>query len=271
MGYRLRVSSGPLQGKEFVISAGDVIGRAAVEIQVNDPKISGRHAKFEFTKPNTWKLIDLGSRSGIRQGDQKLTSLILSINTQFTLGRTDFTVIEDLSSTDATTLPPIPIKGSRTDSPAIADAAKDKQPTTPINTVSKRSAAPTPALPVSWNEYLAHFCMRAREKIANSPVELLPFNPLLVLKVLTGAQAGTEWVLGYGPRDVGLGSIDLPLFEEESPPVAFTVRPEGTSVVFTTAVPEKVKLNNRATSSETLVSGDEIDVGNTKIKVSFKE
>lgn len=239
MSLRLKVISGPLQGKTFVIATGAVIGRSVVDVQINDPKISGRHAKFELSSSGQFTLVDLGSKSGIRHNDQKLNKLALTHGVVFTLGRTNFEVLADLS--DAETAPPI------------------EKPSVPLD------------VPVPWSEYFAHFAMRAKEKVVNEPIELRPFAPLVKLHVLTGIQSGTQWVLGYGPREFGLGSLDHPLFEEGLPAIAFKIEPQGANALFSTEHPDKIKLNGRMISTETLMSGDEITLGLTKIKVSFAE
>lgn len=235
MGLRFKILSGPLQGKEYTVSPGAVVGRASVEIQISDSKVSGRHAKIEKGPDGALYLIDLGSKSGIRVENKKLLKLPLVSGLTFTLGRTLISVLGDLS----------------------ADTHDPEPP------------------PLEWFEYFAQFSAQAREKVSNEPKKILPFNKLLVLRFVAGIQAGTEWALGYGPRDIGLGSLDLPLFESSSPPIAFTVSPDpdGTdfTVLYSTRYSEKILLNGRSVSSETLVTGDIISIGETKIAVSFKE
>lgn len=252
MGLRFKILSGPLQGKTYPVSSGAVVGRAAVEIQINDPKISGRHAKIELATSGELFLIDLGSRSGIRLKNKKHMKLQLVPGLTFSLGRTLIAVLGDLDD--------------------LADLEdKTSPPTLPPAALQKNLE------PLEWFEYLAQFSLHAREKVSNEPNKLLPFRKLLVLKLLSGIQIGTEWVLGYGPRDVGLGSLDLPLYEAAAPHIAFTVSPDpeplgdNCAALYSTLHAKKVLLNGRAVSSEKLVAGDIISIGETKIKVCFKE
>src|SRR5690606_6069948 len=101
--------------------------------------------------------------------------------------------------------------------------------------------------------------------------EVLPFRPLVTLRVVRGLQVGTEWVLGYGPRRVGLGSLDLHLFDPKAPLIAFTVTPDKAKAMFHTEHPSSVRLNGRGVSTETLSDGDVIEIGETVIKVGFRK
>ncbi|MEK7358468.1 MAG: hypothetical protein AAB250_18635, partial [Bdellovibrionota bacterium] len=91
------------------------------------------------------------------------------------------------------------------------------------------------------------------------------------MKILRGLQAGTEWTVGYGPRDVGAASIDLPLYESGLPNQCFRLIPKGEDVVLKVAESAmgRVLVNGIEVENALLESGDRIDIGDTQIKISF--
>ena len=74
--------------------------------------------------------------------------------------------------------------------------------------------------------------------------------------------------MGYGPRKVGSYSQEFPIHEPGMPEVCFTIRAEN-GVVFETEHPEKIRVNNQSVFSTTLEEGDEIQMGDSVLEVSF--
>lgn len=246
MSFQLYVVSGPLLGTTFLLKHGDIIGRTGVNITIEDPKMSAKHARVDRRADGSWTITDLGSTNGIRYKDKLTQQVVLAPGVSLVIGNTRFSIV----ATKVATPPPLPKSGS-------------KKPVLPVE---------EPAPPVKdWSHYFVSFSERSLSKVKNSLRELAPFSPLVVLTFTHGPQAGSVWVLGYGPRAVGLGSLDLPLFENGLPPIAFELFPREHHACFTTQHPENVLLNGRTISSEVLKPGDEIQLENTRIKVSFKE
>lgn len=243
MDLKLKIKSGPLQGKEFPLNVGDVIGRSSAEITLNDPKISGRHAKIEKGPFEELQMIDLGSTNGLRVDDKKVMQVTLTPGLIIKLGNTLCEVI-----------------GFDNLAPAV-EPSDHKPPSLPLK---------TPPKPSDWPDYFVDFVKHALNKISNTPQAVAPFKPILVLRITHGLQAGTEWVLGYGPRTIGCGGLDLHVFDPLAPPFAFKVLPEGAHARYITEFPQEVRLNDRAISSEVLNDGDEIAFADTRIKVSFR-
>jgi hypothetical protein len=240
MVLKFLVKSGPQTGEQFEIKPETVIGRAGTDISINDPKISGRHAKIENDGVLGWVLKDLGSTNGLKIDGKRVAQVELRVGTVIRIGNTDFEVI------------------------TTPDPLFSSPPPPPFEN------APQPKGP-AWAQYFADFSQRSFEKVIDRPNPLKPFDPLLVLSIIRGPQIGSEWELGYGPRSVGTDSIDLPLFDSQAPGIAFTVTPKGPFAFFETPFPKKVRINNKSLSSETLRGDDLIAVGDTVIKVSYRE
>lgn len=288
---KLLVKVGPRAGEQFDLKAGAIVGRSGTEISLNDSKVSGKHAKIEKDPGGHWVIVDMGSTNGIRVQGKRLAQVTLSAGLTFKVGNTE---IEVISAHDPTLVaeapPPVPVKIEPPEPPKLRTAVplaqqkaneKPAPPSEPQDEVSvsgtsagvEKPELDGPAIkpPPDWSQYLSAFAGRAKDKVESRPNPLKPFDPLLVLTVVQGPQLGTEWVLGYGPRVVGLDSIDLHLFDSHAPGIAFTVTPKGPFAFFETDAPKKVRLNNRPLSSETLRSEDKITVGDTVIRVSYKE
>lgn len=259
MALILRIKSKSGETASVPVVAGMVLGRApGVEIQLNDPKLSARHAQIEQIGPNRFILKDLGSTNGIRNRDgKKVTTLELEPGVTFRMGTTEFAIEKaprQKAETPAAGAEPPPLKKR-------AERPKDLPKEVPLE-------APPP---LKWSEYFVKFVTESLSRIKNRPRELLPFPRPLKLSFIRGLQAETVWTLGYGPREVGPSSVDLVIEEENAPPICFTVEPSGDQVIFKTEYPNLVLLNERSVKSDTLKSGDVISIAQTRITVGFAE
>ncbi|OFZ13797.1 MAG: hypothetical protein A2Z20_06015 [Bdellovibrionales bacterium RBG_16_40_8] len=240
MSLRLKITSGPLQGREYQLKPGIIIGRSGAEISINDAKISGRHAKIENGPAGDLLMIDLGSTNGLLVQGKKLTQVSLTHGLTIRIGNT-FCEIQKMapsSKIEDSTLPPLPNK---------------------------------PPKPREPSDYFADLNLVLSKKLKNKIRAILPFKPLVILQVTHGLQTGTEWTLGYGPRTFGASELDLHILDPGAPPHTFSVEPRNNRIYLTTAHPQKIRLNGRAISSEELKNGDEIAVADTRIKVSFSD
>lgn len=95
------------------------------------------------------------------------------------------------------------------------------------------------------------------------------FKKLVELSFVMGPQAGTTWLLGFGPRTVGSASPDLVLHEPEAPDQCFVLEPKDSDIIFKTRHSDHVLLNGMSRTSEKLKSGDEIKVGETVLRVTL--
>jgi len=299
---KLLVKNGPLAGQQFDLKAGATIGRAKTDIRLEDVKMSGKHAKIETDPSGNWILVDLGSTNGIKINGKRLAQVSLADGLLFRLGNTDIEVISAPDPAIASTSPPpLPADAPGPEAarreppakkgPAPSDDAVDladlkelvgaksmetptnelEKPVTAIDVAPEATKEEIVVQPPTWSEYLSAFSIRAQKKVNNDPKPLKPFDPLLLLNIVRGPQIGTTWVLGYGPRSIGIESVDLPLLDANAPEIAFVVTPKGTYAQFETLHPKKVRLNNKSVSSEILRSEDKISVGDTVIQVSYRE
>ena len=247
MQLQLLIRSGLASGQVFDVKNGAIIGRASsVDISFSDPKLSGRHAKIELDKTGHFLLTDLGSTNGLRIENRRVNQVRLTPGLVFRAGNTVMEVIV------------------ARESPAPEPPAQNLPPELPL------TPAPEPKRKASaWDEYLADFAKRAQAKVPNRPVPLAPFDPLLVLTIVRGPQVGTQWIIGYGPREVGQDTLEFHVMD--SPSLAFRVSPRGDLAFYETLQPKQVRLNGSSISTEMLHAGDEIQISNTIIRVSYKE
>ena len=245
---KFQVRSGSASGQVFNIRDGAVIGRAPnCDVILPDRKVSGRHAKIEKDSAGNCLLVDLNSTNGLRVDSRRVKQIQLAPGVMFRAGNTLIEVIE--------------IKNEPAQPPEVPPAAPIVPPPIPPSTKEPKN--------VSWHEYLVQFSNRARQKVRNSRQTLLPFDPLLVLTIVRGLNVGTQWVVGYGPREFGLDTLEFHILD--APPLAFRITPRGELAYFETPHPKDIRLNGSSVSAETLHAGDEIQIANTIIKVSYKE
>jgi pSer/pThr/pTyr-binding forkhead associated (FHA) protein len=239
MGFLLKITNGPMAGRSFELKPGLVIGRSGTDIPLDDAKVSGKHAKIEIGQGGEWLLSDLGSTNGLRVKGKKLNQIPLTNGLNVKIGNTSCLFNE------------------------ISD-----DPPPPLN---EETLPPVPAKTDDWSVYLSKFAERAQKRVTSSEKKLAPFDPILVLTIVRGPQAGTVWTLGYGPRDIGPAALEFHLFESSIPPIVCRISPKGRRAAFSTDYSEHVRLNGKATSADTLNAGDEISVKETIIVVSYKE
>lgn len=108
------------------------------------------------------------------------------------------------------------------------------------------------------------------DSIEDRPIRLEPFSKALRLECVSGLDRGKEFLLLYGPRFFGSGSVEFPLFDESIPKKAFAFVPEGSKILFLSSHPEQVQLNNKQISQEELKDGDEISIEDNLFKVHLE-
>ena len=255
MKLRFRVLNGPLKGRFTPIAAGNIVGRGPGKISLRDPKISSNHAEVVQNKARQLILVDLGSRNGIKIDGKKVKQVILRPDLEFQLGQTKIRV----ESFDKNKRPK-PME----DLPALP-----KNAPTPPTEAEEVEQIEVP--PPEWPDFFHDFVSSTRTKIKDKQKDLIPFPQMLQLKFLRGPHIDTIWSMGYGPRIVGRGSLDFPLFDEDVPDLAFRIRSKGTDILLETPHSKLVRLNEKYVSTEELSDGDLISIGTSLIQVSIKE
>lgn len=239
--------SGSQKGSRTRLHDGFVIGRRDGDLTIRDSKLSSKHARVEARPDGSFWLIDMGSANGIKTpSGERIRELELEPGIIFTLGRTQLTVVttENLSFSDS--------------DEAVTSIMTDTVTRTYWDSI---------------RELAEKALKKTQSELPALRKEIAAFSPVVRLRFTQGLQTGTEWILGYGPRMVGSGSIDLHLEDASLPAICFRLIPEdeGTSVRFKNESDRAVKLNGAWVEEATLNSGDMIDIMTTQIQVVFDE
>jgi hypothetical protein len=237
MSLYLEILDGELKGTRTPAREGLIIGRKQGLLTIRDSKLSGKHAQIETRAEGELWLVDLGSQNGIKVGETKVRELRLEPGVGFILGRTPFQVISS-------------------DEPRADDA-----PTSAISATATRTY---------WDTLRD---LAERATVASKVVKtgITAFSPPIRLKIIRGAQAGTEWTLGYGPRSIGPNSVDLRLDDSSLPENCFCLEPHGSKVIFKDESGGVALLNGKQVEAEEIKNGDVIAIKNTQIQVEMDE
>lgn len=249
MNIALKVVAGPLKDKVFPLTKPLTIGRQG-DITLEDPMVSGVHARLENDPARGWILYDNDSKNGVRVGERKVKSVSLKPGMTFHIGDHAFLV---MAEDEGTVVRPQPKPTAHADVPMAAPAPKPK----------KRQKY--------WYEALASFLKTNKDAFKDSTRPLAPLEPAVILEFVRGVQMNSKWILGYGPRKLGAASIDLPIWEPGAPEICFEIQPTADGILFRTEHPDMVLLNNEAVDSRLLHVGDTIAIHETLIEVDFTE
>jgi hypothetical protein len=237
MALFLEITAGEMQGTRTQVQDGLVLGRKGPGLSIRDSKVSSKHARVEHRSDGTLWLVDLKSANGIKTAKGRVLELKLESGAAFTLGRTQFQVIttEDAPSHD--------------DMPTHAVAV----------TVTR----------TFWDS-VREIADRGRHEARTMRTELVAFDPPLRLQFTRGTQSGTVWTLGYGPRMIGGGSLDLQLDEPSLAELCFRLEPianaDGVSGVLLKNEAD-TRVNGRKVDTAELKPGDTIELMNTQLLV----
>ena len=252
----LEVIAGSLKGTRAAIREGFSIGRNKGTLTIRDSKLSGMHVVVEQRDDGSFWLVDAGSSNGIKIGDQRVRELKLQVGVIFTLGRTDFRII----TADPTQIRldlPIPISPEQERLLSQPETEGEREDTVTRN----------------WFHWVQKLAERGQQETKDLPpleteaAQLKPFDPVLRLRFTRGSQTGTEWTLGYGPRSIGSGSVDLNLDDPTLPAVCFRLIPKARGVVLENETLKEVKVNGTWLVSADLKDGDRIDISGIQIMV----
>jgi len=244
MGLILKVKSGPLSGQTLAVKADMVFGRQNATVNLNDPRVSTVHAKVTLAG-GRWLLVDNASKNGIRdQAGERLDKVVLKDGVVFAIGDSQFEVSE------------VPDEALGDNAPKAIDPRPAKKP-------GKK--------PRYWHDVLAEFLEKNAEAFRDVIIPVAPMEPALILEFTRGVQVNSKWILGFGPRKVGLGSLDLPIWEPGAPGVCFEIHPSADGLIFKTNHPDVVRLNGREIDKDVLRMGDTIKILDTLIEVDFAE
>ncbi len=234
--------NGPKTGTQISLTNGFTIGRKEGDLILeDDAKVSGTHAKVSIDNKNQFILVDQNSSNGLLLKGRKVKKVALMPGVIFTVGQTEFRVIEGASISPNLTTPDQPLE------------------------------VPVRRAPLTWREKIIQAWQQNERKVNSSSDEkhLGAFSPALVLDFIEGVQADQKITLGYGPRHAGFDHLDIDMQDPTIPNEAFELRPGPGSVEFVDLSYGQVLINNAKVEVTFLEEGDIISVGQTKIKVRY--
>jgi hypothetical protein len=140
-----------------------------------------------------------------------------------------------------------------------------------LETSREDKAEETPEGKKTWSEVLEEFSRSQLKLVKDHPSELKPLTPRVRLTFFRGPQTETEWELGYGPRNAGRSSLDLPILDQGAPKERdlFKILPSEQGPLFATNCLDIVSLNGKPQSDVVLKSGDIISILETEIEVNL--
>lgn len=244
MALFIEIKSGKSQGLKFQIHEGLKIGRSRGDIQIDEPKMSSLHAEFLSNEKGQLYLIDSGSTNGIKFRKKRVRRVPIKASTEFQIGETLFSVIEENSEPTHESLPlKYPDKN-------VMELATHKKPTH-----------------LELKEILLNLDIQNRPQ----ETQLFAFKNPVELFFLEGSQKGALFSFEYGPRYFGAFSLDFEILEPEAPEIAFTLSPDPSGTIFfETQFPDKVKLNAQNVPQSTLKNGDIIQIGMTLLELRIQ-
>lgn len=234
--------NGPKTGTQIPLTNGFTIGRKEGDLILeDDAKVSGTHAKVSIDNKNQFILVDQNSSNGLLLKGRKVKKVALMPGVIFTVGQTEFRVIEGAAISPNLTTPDQPLE------------------------------VPVRRTPLTWREKIIQVWQQNEPKVNSSSDQkhLGAFSPALVLDFIEGVQADQKITLGYGPRQAGFDHLDIDMQDPTIPNEAFELRPGPGSVEFVDLSYGQVLINNAKVEVTFLEEGDIISVGQTKIKVRY--
>jgi pSer/pThr/pTyr-binding forkhead associated (FHA) protein len=240
----LRIVGGPHKGTRAPVREGLTMGRKDGDLILNDSKMSIKHARIEW-RDGEWVLVDLGSSNKIKVEGERFAEVVIYPGLLFTVGATEFEVLEKPK----------------------AERVKERD-----GDFEFTGSVEVPVEALTWREILSALLSNAQAlPTTKRKSTLRPFPSTLRLEFVSGVQHGTTWTLGYGPREAGAKSFDLPLFDDAAADSCFHLDTAKGKLLFRSSSGHSiVRLNGKVASTEPveLRTGDRIEFGKTRIRVS---
>lgn len=172
----------------------------------------------------------------------------------------------DMNSTNGTLVAGSPIKKVKLVAGLVITIGA-----TNLEIVSEFDIKKTPEVNLSeWREALYSFTQKL--KTDQALVEVVAFERCISVQIKSGIQAGTEWILGYGPRKLGPGSSDLCILDDTLDEYCLEISQSEEGHVIVESVGEKpFILNGQKRNTEILKNRLKIQVGNTVLELGFIE
>lgn len=121
----------------------------------------------------------------------------------------------------------------------------------------------------TWYQILEEAFLKARGTIEDEPNLLLPFYRPLRLQITSGPQIDTSWIMAYGPRYVGQGSEDFPIYLEGAPEICFEVVPHSQGVKVINHADNYVFFNDSRFKEQNVLPGDRLKLGSIEMVLDY--
>ena len=203
-----------------------------------------------------------GTTVGRRDADVSLSDAKVSLKHAFIESRQDGYYLVDLGS----------VNGLKVDGKKVSEVLLEEDVEVQVGTkrlrVIQSDFETGMGVLGAWIPVVQGLVDRALETVQDRESEMRAFDPPITLRFVQGRQFGTEWTLGYGPREIGSASVDLPIEEPNAPALCFELVPEGSGLVtFRTRHRNLVRLNGQEISAAAIGDSDTIDIEHTRIQI----
>lgn len=121
----------------------------------------------------------------------------------------------------------------------------------------------------TWAQILETAFLQARELLTDEPKTPIPFFKPLRIQILSGPQIETSWLMAFGPRLVGRGSEDFPIYLEDAPEICFEVVPHSQGVTIINHAENFVFFNDSSFREQSVLPGDRIKLGSMEMVLDY--
>ena len=121
----------------------------------------------------------------------------------------------------------------------------------------------------TWNQILEETFTQAQLSVNNESNLLTPFFRPLRIQITSGPQIDTAWVMAFGPRYVGQGSEDFPIYLDAAPEICFEVVPHSQGVKIVNHADNYVFYNDSRFREQNVLPGDRIKLGSIEMVLDY--
>ncbi len=121
----------------------------------------------------------------------------------------------------------------------------------------------------TWNQILEDAFLAIRSKVIDEQNPLMPFFRPLRIQITSGPQIDTSWIMAYGPRYVGQGSEDFPIYLDAAPEICFEVVPHSQGVKIINHADNFVFFNDSRFREQNVLPGDRIKLGSIEMVLDY--
>ena len=122
----------------------------------------------------------------------------------------------------------------------------------------------------TWSQVLEGAFLQARERLEDEENnEIIPFFRPLRMQIISGPQIDTSWIVAYGPRVVGQGSEEFPIYLDSAPEICFEIVPYAQGVKIINRAENFVFFNDSTFQEQSVLPGDRLKLGSLEIVMDY--